>query len=85
MQMKRFIYSFLLLFACFGPKELLAEVNNKTLTRIQQIKQPKNQVRAYGKAAEKCWRTGKYEEGLIYARKGLAAAQKAGYTTGEPD
>lgn len=85
MQMKRFIYSFLLLFACFGPKDLLAEVKNKTLVRIQQIKQPEKQVDAYGKAAEKCWRTGKYEEGLIYARKGLAAAQKTGYKKGEAD
>ncbi|ASS48051.1 MAG: hypothetical protein A3D31_00820 [Candidatus Fluviicola riflensis] len=85
MQMKRFIYISLLLFACFGPKDVLAVVKDSTLTRIQKIKQPVKQADAYARAAEQCWRTGKYEQGLVYANKGLVIARKAGYKKGEAE
>lgn len=85
MQMKRFLYCILLLFACLGPKDVLAVAKDSTLARIQKIRQPNKQVDAYGVAAEQCWRTGKYEKGLVYANKGLLLAKKTGYQKGEAD
>jgi serine phosphatase RsbU (regulator of sigma subunit)/Tfp pilus assembly protein PilF len=85
MQMKRFIYCFLVLFACLAPKEALAVLKDSTITRIQKIHQPNKQVDEYGRAAEQCWRTGKYEKGLVYANKGLQIARKTGYQKGEAD
>ncbi|MDH4471379.1 MAG: tetratricopeptide repeat protein [Fluviicola sp.] len=83
--MKRFLYCILLLFACLGPKDVVAFAKDSTLARIQKIRQPGKQVDAYGSASEQCWRTGRYKKGLVYAKKGLVIAKKIGYQKGEAD
>lgn len=53
-----------------------ASKQDTLLTRIEKIKDPKEKTKLLNNASEKCWQTGSYSKGILYANAGLKIARE---------
>ncbi len=53
-----------------------AQKQDTLLVRITKIKDPKEQTKLLNSASEKCWQTGHYSKGILYAKTGLKIARE---------
>lgn len=85
MLIKRLLLSILLFTALVHFDGFSAESRDTTYSRISKIREPNKKVDAFNAATEFCWRSGKYEKGLQYAREALRIAEDNDYKKGQGD